>query len=104
MSERSRSVATLWPQGDKRPIVMRPCRTDELNNDKADILDMVRKRIEERGIQPIDIRRAGVSKWSPGAHWRLSKGYYDNAISIERAYQLAVAVGLRRTKTLPFAP
>ncbi|MEE8629703.1 MULTISPECIES: hypothetical protein [Methylobacterium] len=94
----------MWPQGDKRPILMRPCRTDEINSDKSDILDMVRKRIKERGIEPNEIRQAGVSKWSPGAHWRLKEGCFDNAISIERAYQLAIAVGLKRTKALPFSP
>jgi len=72
-------------------------------NDKSDILDMVRKRMKERGIKPMDIRRAGVSKWSPLAHWRLFENCYDNSISIERAYQLAISVGLRRTKTLPFS-
>ncbi len=92
-----------FPGGDSRPILMRPCRTDEIMNDKADILDMVRKRIKERGIKPMDIRRAGVSKWSPLAHWRLTETCYDNSISIERAYQLAIAVGLKRTKALPFS-
>lgn len=103
MVERQVGVSTSYPQGDSRPILLRPCRTDEIRSDKTDILDMVRKRIEERKLEPKHLRSAGVTKWSPGAHWRLREGYYDNAISIERAYQLAVAVGLKRTKSLPFA-
>lgn len=96
------SSAGEHPAGDKRPILLRPCRTDEIRNDKADILDMVRKRIEERGIKPVTIRRAGVSKWGPDDQYRLTQGSYE-AFSIERAYQLAVAVRLKRTKVLPFS-
>lgn len=42
------SSAGEHPAGDKRPIFLRPCRTDEIRSDKPDILDLVRKRIEER--------------------------------------------------------
>lgn len=103
MSEyRAYSSAGEHPAGDTRPILLRPCRTDEIRNDKADILDLVRKRIEERGIKPITIRKKGVSNWGPDDQYRLTQRM-DEAFWIERAYQLAVAVRLKRTKALPFS-
>lgn len=68
MSERVNGTIAVYPQGDAWAIRMRPYVTDELNNDKSDILDMVRKRIKERGIKPADIRRAGVTSWTPEKH------------------------------------
>lgn len=103
MSDRQQGVVSSYPQGDTRQIRVRPHVTDELLSDRGDILDLVRKRIEERKLRPIDIRKAGVSNWDREKHWRVRQGFYDVNISMKVAYQLAVAVGLKRTKVLPFA-
>ncbi|WP_264048937.1 hypothetical protein [Methylobacterium flocculans] len=84
--------------GQIRP---RPCATDDYLNDKADILDLIRRRIAERELEPKDIRKT-IKGWRPEEHCRVTSGFYDCDISQRRAYQLAAAVGLRRTKSLPW--
>lgn len=85
-----------------RPI-MRLCATEEYVADKGDILHLVRRRMEERAIKPIYIRRAGLSRWNAEKHYRLKTGAYDCNISQRAMYQLCSAVGLKRTKQLPWS-
>lgn len=101
MSEQQRTVAVYLPEGDSRPILVDPYVTNELRTDKEDIIDLIRKRVEKRNIKPIDIRKAGVTKWNAEKHWRLMRGGYS--FSVEVVYAVAVAVRLKRTRTLPFA-
>lgn len=53
-------------------------------------------------MEPKDIRRT-IKGWRPEEHYRVTSGFYDCDISLRRAYQLAAAVGLKRTKTLPWS-
>lgn len=85
-----------------RSILQRPCATDDYLFDKKDILDLMRRRIEERKLEPKDIRRT-IAGWRPEEHYRVTSGFFDCNISLRRAYQLAAAVGLKRTRGLPFS-
>lgn len=87
---------------DLRPIILRPCATEDYLRDKGDILDLVRKRIEERGIEPKDIRQT-IKGYRAPEHYRVTSGFFDCNISQRRAYQLAAAVGLKRTSSLPWS-
>lgn len=90
---------------DNRPIIVphvTSYNTEEYRSDRGDILDMVRKRIEERKLEPKDLRRAGISNWNAERHWRLRSGFYDD-VSSRVLYQLCTAVGLKRTKVLPWS-
>ncbi len=90
---------------DDRPILLpqvTPFNTEEYRSDRADILDMVRKRIEERKLEPKDLRKAGISNWNAEKHWRLQTGFYDD-VSPRVLYHLCTAVGLRRTRALPWS-
>lgn len=100
MSDRQQGVVCSYPHGDRRQIYLDD--KVEHDNDKHDILDLVRQRIRERKLKPIEIRRSGVPNWNKERHWRLRTGYYDCDISMKVAYHLAVACGLKRTKVLPF--
>jgi hypothetical protein len=55
---------------DNRPIIIpasiQPCAPDEYLNDKGDILDLVRQRIEERKLEPKDIRKS-IAGWLRGS-------------------------------------
>lgn len=56
---------------DDRPILLpsvTPYNTEEYKSDRTDILDMVRKRIEERKLEPKDLRKAGISNWNAEKH------------------------------------
>ena len=101
MSAQVKTIS-VYQQDDKRPILIEPYETVDHRNDKHDILDMVRQHIEERGISSTAIRKAGVSSWNPEKHYRLRHGGYS--YNMKAAYQLATAVGLKRTKALSFAP
>ncbi|BCM83575.1 hypothetical protein [Methylobacterium indicum] len=90
---------------DNRPILLPHVtshNTEEYKSDRGDILDLVRARIKERGLKPMDLRRAGISNWNAQKHWRLQEGSYDD-ISPRVMYQLCTAVRLRRTKQLPWS-
>ncbi|TXN41697.1 hypothetical protein FV232_17095 [Methylobacterium sp. WL30] len=90
------------PKPDSRQIRLRPCATEDYLNDKADILDLVRRRIAERKLEPKGIRKS-IKGWRPEEHYRIKCGFYDCDVSQRRAYQIAAAVGLKRTKQLPWS-
>lgn len=90
---------------DNRPILLpqvTPYNTEEYRSDRSDILDMVRKRIDERKLEPKHLRKAGISNWNAQKHWRLKSGFYDD-VSQRVMYDLCTAVGLKRTKQLPWS-
>ncbi len=84
------------------PAALSPHRPDDYLSDKTDTLDLVRRRIRERALEPKDICRT-IAGWRPEEHYWVTSGFYDCDISQRRAYQLAAAAGLRRTKSLPWS-